>query len=384
MPRLPKGIYKRIYQTKRGTVTRYYGAVWDPRTKKLHTTSICPTAAEARSLHDKLTERIKRGELVPKVKTLLTVNEFIELYRNQLQKRVNLGKIKPSTVGSSIYMLRASIGKIYGKMELRRLTSDHMEQLQDDLLSMGRAHTYAHSILARCGTAFKWAVKKRYMAFNIVESVEKAEYIPRPSYVPTVLELQRLQDIADNRSRAVIGLAALAGLRRGEIFGLKVTDVNFADHRLNIDKQYYTGHITTPKTRSSIRAVVLLPELEQILRAWIEKRGLMENPWLFPGKFMKPYSPKGWEGRYFRSLLKQLDMEFTLHSLRAFFSSNMHNLGLRTREINRLMGHRTLDMTLYYDRENKDTIDKIVQETRGLKVFKDVYFSEDFSENKTK
>ncbi len=73
------------------------------------------------------------------------------------------------------------------------------------------------------------------------------------------------------------------GMRRGEILALKWSDLNFATGELRIERQVYIIKaeviISAPKTKASIRTVILPPSLLKTLVAYKET---VDSEWMFP------------------------------------------------------------------------------------------------------
>ena len=72
-------------------------------------------------------------------------------------------------------------------------------------------------------------------------------------------------------------------MRRGEILALKWSDLNFATGELRIERQVYIIKaeviISAPKTKASIRTVILPPSLLKTLVAYKET---VNSEWMFP------------------------------------------------------------------------------------------------------
>lgn len=73
------------------------------------------------------------------------------------------------------------------------------------------------------------------------------------------------------------------GMRRGEILALKWSDLNFTTGELRIERQVnvFSGEqiISEPKTKASIRTIILPPSLLQILS---EYKKTVDSEWIFP------------------------------------------------------------------------------------------------------
>ena len=78
-------------------------------------------------------------------------------------------------------------------------------------------------------------------------------------------------------------LAILAGLRPGEIFGLKWEHLSETD--VDIRQRIYRGHLDSPKSSPSIRKSALAKGLLEEIREW-KARAAEARPdaWMFPSE----------------------------------------------------------------------------------------------------
>jgi integrase len=89
------------------------------------------------------------------------------------------------------------------------------------------------------------------------------------------------------RERLILTLCGLAGLRPGEIFGLKWSEVS--DKGLRITRRVYRGVIDTPKSRKGNRIAALSKSIISDLEEW---RNLSPNTnpddWIFASENARP------------------------------------------------------------------------------------------------
>ena len=87
----------------------------------------------------------------------------------------------------------------------------------------------------------------------------------------------------DGRSYELFLLDLATGLRRGELMALQWDDLNCKTGVLNVNKQVYDVRgelqLSTPKTKSSIRKIVLPPAVVEVLREYKET---VNSRWMFP------------------------------------------------------------------------------------------------------
>ena len=99
-------------------------------------------------------------------------------------------------------------------------------------------------------------------------------------------QAKAILDMAQNPWRVMFGLAAYAGLRAGEIFGLSVEDVDLIRGVLNIRKTAWYGRIQTAKSAGSETTIPIAENLAEMLGRFIGDR---RDGLLFLNRAGKPY-----------------------------------------------------------------------------------------------
>src|SRR5262249_50575990 len=105
----------------------------------------------------------------------------------------------------------------------------------------------------------------------------------------TVDQVKLGTSVLELRERLIWKLALFAGLRPGEIFGLRRT--RLSENIADIQERIYRGKLDTPKTQKSIRLAALSPSVREDLEAWLRVSPVGAEAWLFPSeKLDKPLS----------------------------------------------------------------------------------------------
>ena len=185
--------------------------------------------------------------------------------------------------------------------------------------------------------------------------------IPRPSVavdraaVLTVEQVEKLASVAESTAigkaankqlATMIRVAALTGLRAGEVGGLRVRSVDFLRRELHVVEQI--GHLTresAPLKSDSSRRVVPLPkQAVELLAAHLQAnpRGRDDFLFLIAGK---PVSSRQL-GPLFRKVAKRAGFEATFHDLRHHFASRLIDAGVSVVAVQRVMGHASARITL--------------------------------------
>jgi integrase len=177
--------------------------------------------------------------------------------------------------------------------------------------------------------------------------------------------LDRLVAAGDSeRWRAAFGLAAYAGLRLGEIRGLRWADIDLEASSVTVRRSLLPdGAEKTTKTDAGERTVPLLPSLRRLLVAW-----KLRAPYSRPDDLVIGTADGGpvQERSVRRALgraktaagLDGLDERLSMHSLRHSFASMLAtNLELPPTTLAQLIGHADAGFTLrVYARDTRDTV----------------------------
>ena len=172
----------------------------------------------------------------------------------------------------------------------------------------------------------------------------------REMQVLTREELQRFLIQAKAEGYYELFLLDLAtGLRRGELMALQWDDLNFKTGVLNVDKQVYDVRgelqLTTPKTKSSIRKIVLPPAVVEVLR---EYKGTLNSRWMFPSPVKEdcPITP-GVVRRRLQLILEHAGCKHVrFHDIRHTFATLALENGMDVKTLSAMLGHVSAATTL--------------------------------------
>lgn len=182
-----------------------------------------------------------------------------------------------------------------GKIPLNRLSQSDLQQFYAKEKTDGRklhAKTYGkglsdrtiRGIHANCRTALQRAVQEGLIRTNPAVGCKLPPKKAREMQVLTQNEIIRFLHQAKEECCYELFLLGLStGMRRGEILALKWSDLNFKTGELHIERQVYIIRaeiiISTPKTKASVRTVILPPSLLKTLGAY---KKTVDSEWMFP------------------------------------------------------------------------------------------------------
>ena len=182
-----------------------------------------------------------------------------------------------------------------GMIPLNKLTQSDLQQFYARTKSNGRrirveaygaglSDRVIRAIHANCRSALEKAVQEGLIRINPAIGCKLPPKKSREMKVLTQSEVIRFLNRAKEEGYYELFLLELGtGMRRGEILALKWSDLNFTTGELRIERQVnvFNGEqiISEPKTKASIRTIILPPSLLQILS---EYKKNIDSEWIFP------------------------------------------------------------------------------------------------------
>jgi integrase len=252
---------------------------------------------------------------------------------------------------------------VIGAIQIGRLTSDHVEMIYDRLRSKGlsqRTCLHVHRVLH---TAFADAVRRRKLKENVVGQL-KAPRVEMRELTPVSSDQMRtlIRAAQGTRLAVPVALAAVTGLRRGELLALRWRNVR-------LDKQgslYITealeqtrqlGVRFKPPKGKSRRLIPLSREGVAILSAHKahqdqELRRVAEcyadNDLVFCNPGGAPWPPDTFS-KQFSAIATAAGLRgFRFHDIRHAFATLTLADGRPVKEVQLLLGHSTANTTLSF------------------------------------
>ncbi len=272
--------------------------------------------------------------------------------------------VKESTYATYKNMITMHINPSIGNLKLNQINNDVIQDFVIEKSLNGRldgngglARKTVSNMVMTLKVALRFLFRKK-----IIEPFElyvKYPYSEEKSKVDTFnkreIKIITKKCLTDNSKHSVGVLISLyTGLRIGEICALKVSDIDFDNNVLEVNKTLQRIYlkeyeevinskisITSPKTRSSKRTVPIPNFIIEML-----KQFNFDNETFVLTGTEKSTEPRTYRA-YFERLLNGLNIKHrSFHTLRHTFATNCVELGIDVKTISDLLGHANVITTL--------------------------------------
>ena len=232
-----------------------------------------------------------------------TVGNWLEVWYENYAKI----KMRPSTYLTYHGYIENHIKPQLGKIPLNDLTTLHLQQFYKKLLAEGRVERIEaqkqpkglsaktvrniHQIIS---SALKLAVEQRLIARNPADgcALPKAEHKEMQT-LPVEQLTSFLREAKDSGVFALYYIDLTTGLRRGELLGLKWSDIDLEKGDLRVQRQIgrIDGKIIEMplKTKNAYRTLPLSADAISVLK--MQKCKVGNSEWVFPSPTGGPMSP---------------------------------------------------------------------------------------------
>jgi integrase len=202
-----------------------------------------------------------------------------------------------------------------------------------------------HLLSKVLGVAVTWD----YILSNPVRGVKMPERtLKRPHRFLTADEVRRLITASKEPARTIVLLAAMTGLRIGEILALRWGRIDFIKGTLLVAETCYKGHFGSPKTRASRREVPLAPALVCELKTQYS-RSTDHSPsaLVFATRQGSPLAADNLRKRSLRPACERAGLpRIDWHTLRHTHGTLLHGQGTPLKVAQAQLGHARMATTL--------------------------------------
>ena len=327
---------------------------------------------EAKQMAREYMDRLNaEADVMPTVKKEKTVDETFKEY---LKKQLDTGEIEKSTYSNTIHSYNKYIKPYLGEYIFPLVDRMIIEGWIKWMYQLGLSQNTIHTTYSR--------LKKVYNHYFNIDVLKKDPFkgvkMPKRGEAKiTHLTREQMEDVLtavydnytpDHPMYVGILLALYAGLRRGEICGLRWNDINFTTHTITVrtavgvsEGDGLGDYTKSPKNKSSNRTFPMVSQIEEALLA----RKTIINPkdnWFVVGdkeQFMRPQQYNRLFSEFVdrNELIDAYGRKIVPHSLRHNFATVGIRGGIDIASLSLMMGHASRAMTLdTYGDANADAL----------------------------
>jgi len=314
-----------------------------------------PDLASAKGWRSDAEGAVRRRTLRAPTKT--TVAEAAEVWlqgaRVGTVRNRSGDRYKPSALRGYERSLRLRVKPELGHARLAAVTRGDVQGLVDKLLGEGLDPSTIRNTLNPLQAIYRRALTREQVAVNPTVGLEIPASRGRRDRIAEPVEGAALIESLPAGDRALWATAMYAGLRRGELRGLRWTDIDLEGGVIRVEHGWddSDGEIQV-KTRSGRRSVPILSRLRRELVAHKLLTGRDGDALVFGTTSSVPFEPStvrrralaAWEPAEGERMLEPIG----LHEARHTFASLLIAAGVNAKALSSDMGHASVTIT--YDR----------------------------------
>ena len=226
---------------------------------------------------------------------------------------------------------------------------------------------------SKLGRFFHWLQSNGHLTSSPFASVpgphveyEERQHLDRSAveriFSSLVLADPRQSRLIRRRNLAIFAVLLYTGVRRGELLGLKIPDVNLERHELTV-------RANTSKSRRS-RVIPLNSKASGAVEDYLAelRRARLQSEYLFPSDSRTGALTRDGLKHLVGQVTRQSGVRFHVHQFRHTFAVNFLNRGGDVVRLKQLLGHRDIRMTSGYlrhlpSRAMRDGVESVTLDT---------------------
>jgi len=255
-----------------------------------------------------------------------------------------------------------------GSTSLQKLNAPQLNAMYAEMLESGRRNgkgglsvrtvRYTHTVIRK---ALADAVGWNLLTRNVADAAQPPKKQKTTNATWSADQLRTfLSHVQEDRLFATWQLAAMTGMRRGEILGLSWADIDFDNARLSVRRSLvssdYKIKVSEPKTERGRRTVALDPAMLRVLRdhqgRQLLERVAMAGDWgneldlVFTRDDGSPIHPQAFSEMFEKHVKDSKLPKLSLHGVRHTHATIALRAGVHPKVVSERLGHASVAFTL--------------------------------------
>ena len=229
------------------------------------------------------------------------------------------------------------------------LTEGRVDRIEAKKQPKGLSAKTVRNIHQIISSALKLAIEQRLIARNPADSCALPKVERKEMQTLPIEQLASfLREAKESGVFALYYIDLTTGLRRGELLGLKWSDIDLEKGDLRVQRQIgrIGGEVIEMplKTKNAYRTLPLSADAIDVLKEQKQKIG--SSPWVFPSPTGGPMSPDSVLHMLHRVLKRAGLPEVRFHDLRHTFATLALQNGVDIKTVSGMLGHFSAGFTL--------------------------------------
>ncbi|KKM06908.1 hypothetical protein LCGC14_1739300 [marine sediment metagenome] len=271
-------------------------------------------------------------------------SEFAEKWLFDYKK----SRVKPATFRFYSDIFRIHANPYFKDMSLKRLKADKIDAYVAFKTKEGKL---ANKTIGYHITVLKMLLKQAviwgYLKTNPAQYIEKPRAQTKEMDYLRPEEIRLFLDNARKEFHPFFLTAVFTGMRRGELIALKWSDINWATGNIHVKRTESRGLIHEPKSKRSIRSIVMAPVLVSTLKKHRLSCPTSDQDFVFPNRDGNLMDGSHMYNREFMPALRRAGLRhIRFHDLRHTYVALLVSQGENIKFIQHQLGHASIQTTL--------------------------------------
>lgn len=287
------------------------------------------------------------NELIYKLENNLYINASnatLEDYLREWLKTYAVTNLEETTRELYELYVNVHIVPAIGTLKIKNIKPIELQKFYNEKIESGLSSNSVGKLHVFLNRAFKDAYRNRIIEYNPCDGVEKPK---KKRYTPNIYDEENFNKLLDltkgTFDEICILLAGVCGLRRGEIFGLRLCDIDFKQSTLSIvetmvrlNKEWI---IKAPKNETSQRKIKIPWFVSDAINNYLSSLKVV------PERICAQYKPGSYSKRFKQLLSDNKLPHIRFHDLRHFNATIMLKYGVPDKVASERLGHSQVQTT---------------------------------------
>lgn len=293
----------------------------------------------------KITERQKNLSAGTSYQPMLLLSLFVPKW---ISSKVDV-KNTIRTKEAYLCDLKNHILPLLGNKGIGHISEENTGELIKSMKDKGLSNRTINKVLIVLKTILNDAVKWKYLPQSPIHAYPELKEQERADFFLSKMQIDQLLLAAHKHDIEALLIVALnTGMRVGEILGLCWDRVNLTEGYLEVTRTLTRHGLSETTKTSSKRTIYMNPVLKQVFK---NLRSAQKNPqYVFVKPSGEPFDINHMAQREFKAILLKAKLSHTVrfHDLRHTYASQFVMAGGKLEVLQKLLGHKTLEMTQRY------------------------------------